>query len=282
MTGVKKLMMICLLFAAVVMMTSCTKAGKPVPESWKEKSAKKAQAEELKKQEEEAKKPEVVPNEEREEEPVKIELEREFTVVIDPGHGGKFGGAESGGLVEKDETLKLAKFVFDKLSKTENVKVLLTRERDVEIDKELADDLKKRCEFAKENKADMLVSLHFNASDDHSARGTYVYVTNRKELHGRASKLGESVIGKISGLGLENRGVLTRDSNDMKDDEGKPLDYYAICRHSSDMGIVGVIVENCFIDNESDREFMESDEAKERLAEAITQGILGYCSEISE
>lgn len=275
----KRVFLLMMCISLCLILAGCSKAGKPVPESWKEKSAKKAQMEEEKKREEEAEKPEVVRNEDKVVEAPKIELDREFVVVIDPGHGGKFSGAEGGGLYEQDETLKLAKYVFDRLSKTDNVKVLLTRERDVELDSDLAADLEKRCEFAKENGADLLVSLHFNASDDHSAKGTCVYVTNRKKIKKSSEKLAESLIGEICGLGLENRGVLTRNSNDMMDDEGKPLDYYAILRHSSNRGIVSVIVECCFIDNESDREFIETEEAKEALADAITKGILKYCSE---
>ena len=50
-------------------------------------------------------------------------------VVIDPGHGGTDPGAISNGLKEKDSTLLISKYMYDRLKEL-GVPVTLTRDTD--------------------------------------------------------------------------------------------------------------------------------------------------------
>ena len=79
------------------------------------------------------------------------------TIAVDPGHGGRDPGAIGpSGLKEKDLTLDIAKRLRDRLEKHWNHRIILTRDRDVNV------PLKRRVEFANENGADLLISIHVN------------------------------------------------------------------------------------------------------------------------
>ena len=50
-------------------------------------------------------------------------------IVIDPGHGGIDSGAVGNGIVEKDLTLKISNYIFDRLKEL-GADVFITREND--------------------------------------------------------------------------------------------------------------------------------------------------------
>jgi N-acetylmuramoyl-L-alanine amidase len=79
------------------------------------------------------------------------------TIAIDPGHGGRDPGAIGpSGLKEKDLTLDIARRLRDRLEKHWNHRIILTRDRDVNI------PLKRRVGFVNENGADLFISIHVN------------------------------------------------------------------------------------------------------------------------
>lgn len=93
-----------------------------------------------------------------------------FRVVIDPGHGGKDSGATSAsGYYEKELVLKIGLKVHELLQKVEGVEAILTRPDDTFV--ELAD----RAAIANEADADLFVSIHANALDKSSIRGTETF-----------------------------------------------------------------------------------------------------------
>lgn len=95
---------------------------------------------------------------------------RQFTVVIDPGHGGKDPGAVNKSIREKEIVLgiglKLGKLINENFS---DVKVIFTRNTDVFI------PLIERSRIANKNKADLFISLHANACGTPSTRGTETF-----------------------------------------------------------------------------------------------------------
>ena len=91
------------------------------------------------------------------------------TIVIDPGHGGIDPGATGQqGLKEKDVTLDIARRLRDKLAASGDYRVLLTREEDRKV------FLKERVAFAKENRADLFISIHINSLPPGSGSVNYV------------------------------------------------------------------------------------------------------------
>lgn len=85
---------------------------------------------------------------------------RSFTVVIDPGHGGRDPGALGSTSKEKDIVLsvglKLGKLIEDNHP---DVKVIYTRDKDVFV------PLNQRATIANKAHADLFISLHCNALD---------------------------------------------------------------------------------------------------------------------
>lgn len=83
---------------------------------------------------------------------------RNFTLVIDAGHGGHDAGAVGAYSKEKDINLKVA-LAFGRLVENNcpDVKVVYTRKTDVFI------PLQRRADIANNNKADLFVSVHTNA-----------------------------------------------------------------------------------------------------------------------
>ena len=80
------------------------------------------------------------------------------TIVIDPGHGGRDPGAIGAmGTMEKEITLDVALKLRDLLDRLGRYNVLLTRKKDRTLS--LAD----RVKFAKDNNADIFISLHVNS-----------------------------------------------------------------------------------------------------------------------
>lgn len=83
---------------------------------------------------------------------------RNFTLVIDAGHGGHDAGAVGAYSKEKDINLRVA-LAFGKLveENCRNVKVVYTRKTDVFI------PLQRRADIANNNKANLFISVHTNA-----------------------------------------------------------------------------------------------------------------------
>ena len=103
---------------------------------------------------------------------------KDFTVVIDAGHGGKDPGAVSanGKVYEKDVTLKVALMVGESIAKSHpEVKVLYTRKTDVFV------GLNDRARMANKADADLFISIHVNAAQNRSAKGAETYTLGIEE-----------------------------------------------------------------------------------------------------
>ena len=104
-------------------------------------------------------------------------------LVIDPGHGGKDPGCHGKTTLEKDVVLSVSK-KFGKLvqEKYPDVKVVYTRSDDRFI------ELWRRGQIANDNHADLFVSIHCNAVDNPSAKGTETWL---RGSHKDAANLAE-------------------------------------------------------------------------------------------
>ena len=97
---------------------------------------------------------------------------KDFTVVIDAGHGGKDPGAVSANkkIYEKDITLKVALMVGESIAKSHpEVKVLYTRKTDKFV------GLNDRARMANKANADLFISIHVNAAENRSAKGAETF-----------------------------------------------------------------------------------------------------------
>ena len=92
-----------------------------------------------------------------------------FVIVIDPGHGGVDPGAVREGMAEKDLMLTFARELADKLARSGEADVYLTRNEDVFV------SLPARVGMAHRAKADLFLSLHADAIANGQAHGATVY-----------------------------------------------------------------------------------------------------------
>lgn len=205
------------------------------------------------------------------------DLADSVVIALDAGHGGGFGGASYDGRNEKDLALQIAFYVKEYIEENyTGAEIYLVREKDAALSGDVKEDLELRAKFASDVNADALVSLHFNASDAHDQSGAMVFISNQDHVTEASKNLGEKILVELEALGLTNRGTQKRNSNDMVDENGKPLDYYAINRHCAAINIPGIIVEHCFMDHSNDQQFIDSDEDLRALAKADAIGIANY------
>ena len=94
-------------------------------------------------------------------------------IVIDAGHGGDDAGVKGPhGTLEKNVTMAVARRLKAAIESRLGVRVLLTRDGDQNV------ALDQRAALANNNKADLFISLHANASLRPSAAGAQVYYLN--------------------------------------------------------------------------------------------------------
>jgi len=102
-----------------------------------------------------------------------VSQQKKFKVVIDAGHGGHDSGTRGTGRMkkkEKDIALAVAKLVYKKLKKYDDIQPILTRNKDIFL------ELYQRAEIANKNKADVFVSIHCNANKSKKANGSETFV----------------------------------------------------------------------------------------------------------
>lgn len=98
------------------------------------------------------------------------QAQQTFTVVIDPGHGGKDPGCVGSISKEKSINLAVALQLGNLIEQNyRDVKVIYTRKTDVFI------ALDERANIANRNKADLFISIHVNSVKRGSASGTETY-----------------------------------------------------------------------------------------------------------
>ena len=100
---------------------------------------------------------------------------RPLVIAIDAGHGGQDPGAVGPtGKREKDITLAIARELARQVNATPGLKAHLVRDADVFI------PLNQRARIARAAGADMFISIHADAAENRSAKGSSVYVLSLK------------------------------------------------------------------------------------------------------
>lgn len=176
------------------------------------------------------------------------------TVAIDAGHGGTEKGAIGClGDEEKDVNLRIA-LELQKQLEAVGVNVVMTRECDGNI------SLNDRVRLARENHANIFVSIHLNSIGDipmnvHKNRGTSVYYfnPNSKDL----AQILEKTVPKFAGTHKD--GVRTAS--------------FAVIRPTE---YVGVLVETAYMTNPMDSVLYNSENFAQNVAKGIKEGLVEY------
>jgi N-acetylmuramoyl-L-alanine amidase len=123
-------------------------------------------------------------------------------IYLDPGHGGPDPGTIGhSGTYEKDVTLAMAEELQRQLLATGRYRVKLTRERDRFV------ALRPRFEMARQDHADMFISLHADADPFFAARGASVYTLSETASDAEAEALAakENKADLIDGVDLSHQ-----------------------------------------------------------------------------
>lgn len=169
-------------------------------------------------------------------------------VIIDPGHGGHDNGGQFGYLYEKHLALDVS-FRLKRYLEAKGIKSSLTRERDVFI------PLEDRPAVANRIGKSIMVSIHFNWVSYGGPAGTETWYYN-----GEGQKLASQIQRIVAnGLGTPNRGVK-----------------FARFKVLRACAVPAALVEGGFISTGNDRARVLDPRYRQRLAELIGDGILGY------
>ena len=137
--------------------------------------------------------------------PKKKLLKKKRIIVVDAGHGGEDPGAVGpNGTREKNINLSIARELAKILRNDTDYEVIMTRSDDTFI------PLVERTKVANDNKADLFVSIHCNASFNKSASGFEVYFLSEKatdEQSAATARLENSVI-ELEGKPSKKRSML--------------------------------------------------------------------------
>jgi N-acetylmuramoyl-L-alanine amidase len=131
---------------------------------------------------------------------------RDIIIAIDAGHGGKDPGAIGyRGTKEKDIVLSIARRLAKLVDQEPGMKSYLTRNSDKFI------GLRQRMELARQQKADMFISIHADAFHNKQAKGSSVYVLSKRGASSAAAQMladKENAADLVGGITLDDKDEL--------------------------------------------------------------------------
>ena len=182
---------------------------------------------------------------------------RDAKIVIDPGHGGTDGGASGNGIIEKDLTLAISNYMYDRFREL-GIPVVLTRNSDETLSPSERTTRSKNA-FGP-NRDVILISNHINAGGGDGAEVIYALRNN--------DVLANKILDEIKKEGQNVRYAFQRR---LPSDTSK--DYYFILRDTNPLE--SVIVEYGFLDSSGDDPNQLKNNYK-IYAEAVVRAVSDY------
>jgi len=228
-----------------------------------------------------------------------------FKVVIDAGHGGKDPGCLGSKLREKDVALDVAlrtgKLIADNCP---NIKVIYTRKTDVFV------ELYRRAQIANDNHADLFISFHCNANDNHSAHGieTFVMGLHKSEANQAVARAENSAMLKetnykdnydgfnpnspeaaimfsLYSSAYLNNSILLADkvqknligTTKLLDRGVKQAGFWVLYKVS----MPSILIEMGFLSNADDEKYLSQDANRDQVSNAIFRAFSSYYTQIT-
>ncbi len=177
-------------------------------------------------------------------------------IVIDPAHGGEDPGALGNNQQEKDYSLKISKYMYDRFKEL-GIPVTLTRETDETLSP--TDRINRILNAYGNNSNVIVISNHLNSGGGTGAEVIYALRND--------DTLAKTILDNIKKTGQSTRRIYQRKlpSNPSKD-------YYFIHRNTGNTE--PLIIEYGFIDDKNNINFLNNN--YKELAEAVIKSILNY------
>ena len=185
------------------------------------------------------------------------------TIVLDPGHGGKFPGAV--GIDGTKEQLYNYNYALSAKSALESAgyKVVLTRGANNSCVPNTTinnTDLACRVNVSKTNKADLFISIHANASTSSVAKGTETHYSSQNPYATSSAKFAKIVQPRVvKALGTTNRGVINSS--------------LYVTRNNS---APAVLLELAFVSNSSDTAILKNTTKRANFGKELTTAVNEY------
>jgi N-acetylmuramoyl-L-alanine amidase len=220
-----------------------------------------------------------------------------IVIAIDAGHGGQDPGAHGAqGTEEKQVVFAIAKKLAKLINSQPDMKAVMVRKGDYYV------DLRKRMKIAREARADLFISIHADAFQDATVKGSSVYVLSRSGASSEAAlwlAKSENAADQIGGVSLEDKeDVLASVLLDLSQSatEQASVDVAkSVLKNCSAVGemhkdvvqkagfmvlkspdIPSILVETAFISNPSEEENLLNTEYQTKMAGAIFGGVRNY------
>jgi N-acetylmuramoyl-L-alanine amidase len=198
-----------------------------------------------------------LPDDDSEENVVTLAGKKNYTIVIDPGHGGPDPGSSGkNGTLEKDVVLQVALKLGPILEK-KGFKVIYTRKTDKIEWSGQKEELLQRAAISNNAKADLFVSIHTNASELTNIKGVETYYNRLSSKGKRAASLVQNEV--VKQINLKNRGI--RSEN------------YSVLRN---VNAPSILVELAYISTPAEEAILKNPQSQLRFAQGIANGVVKY------
>lgn len=188
---------------------------------------------------------------------------RNYTVVIDPGHGGSDPGSigYKSKIHESELNLKLSNMLKEKLESA-GINVVMTRKDDNALvegsgKKWKRLDMEARKELIKRVRPNMVISLHQNSYTNHTLRGAQVFYDKTSDI---SKQIAEFIQEQF------------KEHLDKSIKATSPGDYFMLKCTSAP----SVIVECGFLSNADDEQLLLSSDYQEKIIDCIYKGIVNF------
>jgi len=225
------------------------------------------------------------------------QVNRDVVVAIDAGHGGEDPGAiGAAGTHEKDITLNIANVLAKKIDAQKGMKALIVREGDYYIKH------RNRFEKARQNNADLFVSIHADAFHSRDVNGASVYILSQRGASSEAAKwlaASENKSDQIGGVVIEDKqDMLSKVLYDLSQNAALEESHKAaksvhtamkevVKLHGQGFGqanflvlkspdVPSMLIETGYISNPSDEKKLKDAKHVSKLTEQIANGIRNY------
>ena len=186
-----------------------------------------------------------------------------YTVVIDAGHGGSDPGSigYKSKIHEADLNLKLSKMLEQKL-KSSGINVVMTRTSEKALlegsgKKWKQQDMNLRKEIIKENRPNMVLSIHQNSYTNHKLRGAQVF-------YDKTSEISKQIADFIQEEFKQNLDKSIKSTS--------PGNYFMLkCTYAP-----SVIVECGFLSNEEDEQLLLTEDYQNKIIDCIYKAIIKF------